>query len=627
MNEDYISLRARIAADRPSTFWYAVYNFAVTLVISFGYFRHVDAAGYEWFLIALASISHYGSFWLLLGGLFYLLMKITRKPLIFKIVSSMLVVALFIVFYLDRVIYGLFRYHINGLVLDVIFEEALGESVRLGFWTVLNGAAVILALIGTQVAYFRWIDRWARGLRVSSFRHFKAGTAVFILAVFSVDKCIYAYGDLFNKTSMVKYARIFPLYLPLTVKDFAQKNLHIRLEQEEKFVFADEKSLLNYPLLDKAAHPRPSKPLNFIVIVLDSWRADYRNPKMTPNIEKFAAECWDYRNNYSGGNATRYGIFSILYGIHATYWQSFLSERRGTVAIEALKNQGYAFRVVSSTKLTFPEFRRTAFVDIADSVNDELGGDRPAVRDSRQEAEFFRFLDAKKKGQPFFSFLYFDCPHSPYDYTDEFAIFQPAAKAVNYMQVVNGTDITHINRYKNGIHYDDHLLGRIFEGLRKRRLMENTVIILTADHGEEFWESGYWGHTNAFTLQQCRVPLIVRYPGKKGKVIDEVTTNLDIVPTILDLAGCGSLEPRYTLGTSLLKNSRRDYWVVTGWHSCAVYTRDRIITYNTDFRKAPELVVRGYDYKPLADSEKKEELKKFRPILLKVLEEQRRFLK
>lgn len=627
MNDENTMLRARISPPPSSTFWYAIFNFFITLAISTGYFHHVDAAGAEWFLIALASISHYGSFWLILGLLFLGIQKLLRRQLPYKIFASILVTALFIIFYLDRVIYGLFRYHINGLVLDVIFEEALGESVRLGFWTIFNAIVVISALIASQVAYFRWVDRWARGLSLNSTRHFKAWTAVVVLAVFSVDKCIYAYGDLFNKTSLVKYAKIFPLYVPLTVKDFAQKKLGIRLEQEEKFVFADDKTLLNYPLLDDSSCKKPAKPLNFIVIVLDSWRFDYRGAEMTPNIEKFAGECWDYRNNFSGGNATRYGIFSILYGIHSTYWQSFLSERRGTVLIEALKKQGYAFRIISSTKLTFPEFRRTAFVDIPESINDELGGDRPSIRDERQGPDLFRFLDGKGKDQPFFSFMYFDCPHSPYDYTEEFAKFQPAAKAVNYMQVVNGTDVTHINRYKNGLHYDDHLLGRIFEGLKKRGLMENTVIILTSDHGEEFWESGYWGHTNAFTLQQCKVPLMVRYPGKKGRTINEVTTNLDIAPTIMELAGCPQLEAKYTLGKSLLKPAPRDHWVVTGWHSCAVYTADRIITYNTDFRKAPELVVRGYDYKPVAESDRKAELRKFRPVLLKVLEEQRRFLK
>ena len=620
-------LRAKTSAPLPSTYWYAIFNFIVTVFISTGYFHHVDASGMEWLLIALATVSHYGSFWLILGLILFILLRLVRKPLIFKIIAPILVVSLFIVLYLDRVIYGLFRYHINGLVLDVITEEALGESVRLGVWTIVNAIAVIAILIATQVVYFKWVDRWVRGLSLTVGNRFKIWTALAVLAVFCVDKCIYAYGDLYNKTSLVKYSKLFPLYLPLTVKDFAQKKLHIRLEQEDKFVFADDKTLLNYPLIPDNSFKKPAKPLNFIIVVLDSWRFDYRSKELTPNIEAFAAECTDYKNNFSGGNATRYGIFSILYGIHSTYWQSFLSERRGTVMIEALKKMGYAFRIISSTKLTFPEFRRTAFVDIPESINDELGGDRPSIRDARQEADLFKFLDAKNKKQPFFSVIYFDCPHSPYDYTEEFAKFQPAAKAVNYMQVVNGTDVTHINRYKNGIFYDDHLLGRIFAGLKKRGLMENTVIILTADHGEEFWESGYWGHTNAFTLQQCKVPLIVRYPGKKGKIVNEVTTNLDIAPTIMELSGCVNLVDKYTLGKSLLKPLPRDYWVVTGWHSCAVYTKDRIITYNTDFRRAPELIVRGYDYKAVPESSRKEELTKFRPILLKVLEEQRRFLK
>jgi len=578
-------------------------------------------------LAALISVSHYGSFWLVAG----LLLTGLRWPLgrtsLFPWIAGAFGLLVHALLWTDMTIYGLFRYHINGAVLN-IFAGAMGDSVRLGAQTAAEIALIFGGLAAIQAGYFLRLDKMLRRLRAPLSRKIRASAAIMVLAAVSVDKCLYAWGDLFNRTDFLKYARLFPLYVPLTVKDFAVKNLHFKLEREGNFSFAPESSLLNYAVPANPSCQPPASPPNILVIVLDSWRFDMIGPEITPNISNFAAANSYFTNHWSGGNSTRWGIFPLLYGIHATYWQQFLAERRGPALIDVLKGLGYSFKVVSSTHLTWPEFRRTAFVSIPGAISDDLGGDRPAYRDGRQPSVLFRFLDSEKPaGAPFFAFMYMDCPHSPYDFGSGFSKFKPVAEYINYMDVKDVWDERHVNRYKNGIYYDDHVVGQLLAGLEKRGLLENTAVFITGDHGEEFWESGYWGHTNAFTQQQCRVPMVVRFPGRGPSKISEVTLHNDVPATIFDLVGCLSLIPELTQGKSLLRPGPRDHWVVTGWHSCAIYSGGHAITYNTDFQRSPELLVRDMKYKPLPAKQMKDELRKSRAVLRKVLEEQRRFLK
>jgi arylsulfatase A-like enzyme len=97
----------------------------------------------------------------------------------------------------------------------------------------------------------------------------------------------------------------------------------------------------------------------------------------------------------------------------------------------------------------------------------------------------------------------------------------------------------------------DAQLGELVEGLEHEGFTDNTVIILLADHGEEFLERGQWGHfeTNLYD-EILRVPLIFSIPGmREGRVERHQVRTLDIMPTVLDL--CGVNPPDGMEGTTL----------------------------------------------------------------------------
>ena len=109
--------------------------------------------------------------------------------------------------------------------------------------------------------------------------------------------------------------------------------------------------------------------------------------------------------------------------------------------------------------------------------------------------------------------------------------------------------------------YLDHELGRLFDGLARRGLLERTVVVVTGDHGEEFAEHALVGHGHSLYLPSLHVPLILAGPGvPAGRVLPMLVTTRDLARTIVDLA---ALPGRAGLpGSSLARFWRADAPVV-----------------------------------------------------------------
>jgi arylsulfatase A-like enzyme len=93
--------------------------------------------------------------------------------------------------------------------------------------------------------------------------------------------------------------------------------------------------------------------------------------------------------------------------------------------------------------------------------------------------------------------------------------------------------------YDGEIRFTDEILGRILEAVAARDRMQDTLVAVTADHGEEFFEHGGKGHQRTLFDEVVRVPLILRWPGRlpAGRVVREQVRLIDLMPTLLTLAG------------------------------------------------------------------------------------------
>lgn len=170
--------------------------------------------------------------------------------------------------------------------------------------------------------------------------------------------------------------------------------------------------------------------------------------------------------------------------------------------------------------------------------------------------EALTWLDAHHES-PFLLSVHFRAPHAPYAPVPEqdSALFQDLTPTIPDVPDLPRDRVEKLTReYYASVHSVDRNIGRLLDRLDALHLAENTYVIQTSDHGYMIGHHGLWHKGNAVWIVKgksgprpnmfddaIRVPLSVRGPGiKQGTTIDQVVSNLDIFPTVLDLVGLGT---------------------------------------------------------------------------------------
>jgi len=517
----------------------------------------------------------------------------------------------------DVAVYKIFKFHMNSMVLNLVLTPGGLESLDQGWGT---KALFALAAAGAGAVQW-WFWRLASG--ASSWRalsgRLPAALAGLLLLFVAADKGLYAWANLYDAVLITRNSQLFPLYQPLRVRSFASKYLGVKLDQEVRGGIDSRYSGLDYPKAPLRSEP-PARPLNFLFIVVDSLRADMLTPEVMPETWAFGKKAAVFKNHYSGGNATRFGIFSMLYGLYGNYWFPMLGERRGPVFLDELKRQGYDLRVYASAKLSFPEFNKTCFVSVPrESIYDEPKGANGAEKDLDISDKFISYLRSRDAKKPYFSFIFYDASHGNYDPQPGLEKFKPAF-GVSQLALNKDNVGGLFNRYKNSILGDDLLVGRILKELTARGGLKNTVVLVLGDHGEAFLERGRYGHNQGYSPEEVRVPLVLYLPGRAPAVLSQPTSHLDIVPTLLPLAGVKNPPADYASGRSLFDGAARPYLASASWDSAGLITADGILEMPLEAYKGG-LKVFDPEYRELRGKE----AEKFSPLILQFQREARRF--
>ena len=315
------------------------------------------------------------------------------------------------------------------------------------------------------------------------------------------------------------------------------------------------------PEEESQAAGSPGRP-NIILITIESLRADHvgcygYGRDTTPNIDALAAEGTRYSQAHSVTSWTLTSHASMFTGLYPSAHRVILPQDRlsdaYTTAAEVLSADGYQCAAV----VAGPYLRKTFNLNqgfeyhdesVAASSNEEAHRD---VTNPEMAKAMERFLREKRDpNRPFFLFAYYwdvhydFIPPPPYD-----TLFVPeAAEKIESVQfgpiVALGKGISQpqldylIAQYDGEIRCTDEYLGRLWKLLRELKLWNNTAVILTADHGEQFFEHGYLGHKHDLYVESLHVPLIVKYAGQTaGRADPRVVHLIDLYPTILELAG------------------------------------------------------------------------------------------
>jgi arylsulfatase A-like enzyme len=312
------------------------------------------------------------------------------------------------------------------------------------------------------------------------------------------------------------------------------------------------------------AAPRAAQPArNVVLIVLDTLRADHLSSygyarQTSPNLDAFGRANTRFDQARSQATCTYPSVNSLLTSRSAYH---FLGQERRRIGIpakfptlaERLRAAGFKTGAVSASSVVrrsrsehnpaggfdggFDSFDETCMHKRADCVN----------RRAR------RFLNHTP--EPFFLYLQYVDPHSRYAPPEDFrgrfgapyegpewvkqgnagALFGSLRGRGAHVEVTPA-DLQHlVDLYDAEIAYLDAQLGELLADLERRGLLENTVIAITADHGEEFLEHKMIWHCMNLYEPTLRVPLFLHVPGVAARPAETAATqNLDLVPTILD---------------------------------------------------------------------------------------------
>jgi len=300
---------------------------------------------------------------------------------------------------------------------------------------------------------------------------------------------------------------------------------------------------------------------NVILISLDTLRADHMgvygyNRDTTPYIEEFAKRSILFENVYAQSPNTLISHATMLTSlqplVHKTSPEYILGDEYETLAEYFLKN-GYSTGGFT-THGTWLD-RRMGFAQGFEHFHSDF------ITAPMNNGHVFKFLD-QNGDRRFFLFVHYYDIHSDYknlpydtatgfdrkfckDYPGDFTGCKDTFCASAYLEKVNSEgwempreDLDYITAlYDGGIAYTDFHVGQLFKRLKALGLFENSLIIITADHGEEFMEHGKVLHFQLYR-EITHVPLIVKLPGKSEHItITNPTGVIDIMPTILDMAG------------------------------------------------------------------------------------------
>lgn len=361
-------------------------------------------------------------------------------------------------------------------------------------------------------------------------------------------------------------------------------------KRETKFFYLSV--FIGILLTGQGCQEKPVRPPNILFIILDAARADHfschgYNKNTTPYIDAVSRKGIVFLNNFSPATGTassvpkifssRYFSISLLEDIPFLLqkgWEAnvlfthnifFTLDKQQIFLPEILSQKGYRTGIFSSQVF----FRRSDFfmkhfdvnVNFLFSEDDKDNFEKKSLR------KVISWLK-KNKGKPFFAYCHLIPPHSPYlakeeekeflKGIDSYFVEKVREKSDNEQGDISNWSEEEIEvlrgLYDGNLKRADKLVGLLYEELIKLGLVDQTIVIITADHGENLGEHNYFGHGGLPWDTGVKVPLIVSYPSvlPSGVKVKGLTESIDIMPTILDICRLNLPKGKSVDGVSLL---------------------------------------------------------------------------
>jgi len=500
--------------------WFAFFNIIIAILIGSRYAFLIDwpdtLLGKIYFFISLLGHFSFCVFALYLLVIFPLSF-IIKNHRTFRGLTVIIATICTTLLLFDTEVFNRFNIHLSSIVWNLLVNPEKGDLSR--DWQIFFAPMPIILLI--QMLFSRW--SWEK-LRSLERQKWLKKVGLVLTSTFVATHLIYAWADAFLYRPITMQRSNFPLSYPMTARTFLEKQGFInaetysqRLEQEGRL----DALKIDYPKKELIYAPITHKP-NILIVTVSGLRHDAISSEKMPKLAEFATSSTEFTNHYSTGNSNNAGLIGLFYGLNANYTDSILSNHTQSVLIGKLRAENYQLGLFSATNFKDSVFRQALFREIKlPSNKTNKPNNESAVKNLND------FIKAQKTDSPWFAYL-------------DLAL--ETKKPSDYDRTLQ--DI-------------DSLLAKALETTP----LENTLVIITSEHGVTFNEMNEKERENYFGRDEVQVPLLVYWKDLPVGKQYGLSSHTDILPALMrQIFHVENRLMDYTQGANLFDLSGRD-WV------------------------------------------------------------------
>lgn len=525
--------------------WFAFFNIIAAMLIGTRYITQSP-----WpetllgqFYLLVSWVGHFGFlvFALYLLILFPLTFVLPTQRL-FRLISVLFATTGLTVLLIDTQAYQTINLHLTPVVWELLFSDE-----KSAISADLQHLFIVLPLIFfLQLGLSEWVWKKQRKL---THKHVGRPLAAVFFVCFIVSHLIYMWSDAYFYNPVTSQRANFPLSYPMTAKSFMEKHGLLDREEYLKRLEANEKSvdLVRYPL-EPLTFNRRGNNLNVLLISVNNLRLDRLSAEQMPSTYEFAKGNLSFTNHYSSSN-DGYGIFGLFYGLPTSYASSIKAQGSAPIFLDVMQEHGYQFGLFSGNGFSEPLYREVIFRE--QKLATQLEAEKDLERSDLHAVDAWAEWLATQAKAPWFSYI---------EVTE---LDNIAAKSVS--SASDASD-KFKNAYDEALLLADGTLKRIFDTIEAQQLSDNTIVIITSNHGSEFNETktNSWGANSNYSRYQLQVPMVIHWPGKLPAQFDQPTSHLDLSVTLLqELMGVSSNPADFSSGRNLFDESKRR-WILAG---------------------------------------------------------------
>ena len=433
---------------------------------------------------------------------------------------------------IDLFVFAFAGYHLTTAI-RIVFADGPGgvgtvmEASGLSLGKVLAGVAAGAAGLGLAIALSRKTELMSRRWQRNVSRRAACKAALLAMGLLAtLDMASY---HLRNPYLWELENRRVPLAFSIARPDATLASFRVTLKPPAPLPAPS--SLLVQP----AGASRP----DIFLVVIESLRKDMLDPAIMPHFARFAEDAWTFDRAITTGNVTHYSWYGLLCGNYPIYFDVAKqnSQLQGAVPLAMLRQMGYRLHLLATPDTAYQQLEAIVFGPNGGLLTSKFHPDAhaPQERDGLVVNELVRRIQTSTPGGNFY-LVALDSTHFDYGWPPWFTPpFTPYATSTSVMTNYHKDRAARSlveNRYKNSAAWVDSLLGKFLESLRASGRLERSIVIITGDHGEAFWEHGTGTHGSDLGSEQLEVAFAMRLPGEAPAHFNTVFSLLDVMPTL-----------------------------------------------------------------------------------------------